>query len=225
MKTLLSSNKLLFFIIIVHLILFLLPQFSQQSIFEKEKKPIIVRTTVITPSSKKIEQTTLIAASPPPNIKKTSLPPKPTKQAPPKKEKKNTPAKKNPSSQPKQQILTQIQKNLGKIDTNPSVNLATLKDPPKPLRLESLHSQPQTEKEIDLTSCFTFFQESLELPDKGEVKVRMNLLPNGKICQIQIISTESEANAQYVTQILPTLTLKSHWNKTISLTVTFKGSP
>ncbi len=124
--------------------------------------------------------------------------------------------------QSKQELISQIQKKLGKIDTSPSVNLSTIKDPPKPLQLNSV--QRIEEEEIDLTSCFTFFQESLELPDKGEVKVRMNLLPNGKIEQVQILASESMANAKYVAEILPSLTLKSNWDKTISLTVTFRGN-
>lgn len=214
MKRFTSSQKLFFTIVTLHLLLFFFPQFSPLPKEKMEKRAIVVHTKLISNSAIHTETAPIKKAAPPPVQKKAPPPAKKEKviaKAPPKVKK---------TAPPEQPLLSKLKKNIGKIDTNPQVNLSTLKDPPKPLQMSSL----QPEEEVDLTSCFTFFQESLELPDQGEVKVRMTLHPNGKIDQIQILSADSEANARYVIETLPTLTLKSYSDKTISFTVIFKGN-
>jgi len=75
-----------------------------------------------------------------------------------------------------------------------------------------------TEPGIQLIS---FLRRSLRLPTEGAVKVRLTILANGKIEDVEIISTESEQNSHYLVEQMRKLTLPFMGRKSQTLVIAF----
>jgi colicin import membrane protein len=60
-------------------------------------------------------------------------------------------------------------------------------------------------------------KRALRLPDLGQVKIKLTLSRSGKVLQVQILSSESEKNKQYIERTIPSLVFPSFGTNFIEL--------
>jgi len=126
------------------------------------------------------------APSPPPKKKSGTKPQKkpPKKEPPSPKKKELIPKKETPPS--KEETLVSLPKQ-SKVETLPS----PLKEDPQMLEYGGV--------------LISFFQESLDLPDFGEVMMKIEIDGKGKIVSSEVMKTESSANEEFLKNRLPEL--------------------
>lgn len=215
-------KKITLWVLFIHLAALIWMSLSFQS--KSSKKPIVVKT--ITMPSPTIQTTTAAAA--PKNLPSekavASLPlaqPQPIKKAPPKK---TVPAKavKKPAAKPVekkkanapapkvQSLLQSIEESLDKIDQpkvrKKTAQTANLPDKKKRLKIDDLdsssaigYSDNYQDQLIDL------LQSGLDLPDYGDVKLKLTLKKDGTIMELTIIEAQSQKNRSYLEKNLKTV--------------------
>jgi hypothetical protein len=130
--------------------------------------------------------------------KSSPLPPK--KKAPPA-EKKNTAALSLLQKIDQDLTKPQVSKN----ETAPSNELSI------PASISKLHiEKPESEKtsleDIRYSDLLIqYLENTLELPEKGEVKMRLELQADGQLLSLEILKAESKKNSEYLKNTLPAL--------------------
>lgn len=215
-------KKIVTWVIFIHLAALIWLSFSFES--KPLKKPIVVKT--MTMPSPTIQTTTASAELKESRSEKVaaSLPPakpQPIKKALPKK---TVPAKvaKKPVVKPAekkkvnapapkvQSLLQSIEESLDKID-QPKVRKKTAQTADLPVKKKRLkiddldsssaigYSDNYQDQLIDL------LQSGLDLPDYGEVKLKLTLKKDGTIMELTIIEAQSQKNRSYLEKNLKTV--------------------
>lgn len=195
------------------------------------------------PSAKPISNPKKISTpSPSPKKTKTSTPKKtvskkPTTQSPP--SKKSTSSSKQV---PTDQMLSMMKKSLEHIE-NASKNVGGTSKKSKGTSsgsnsssfkgIESLGSEHLSMAEVIATyqeELVIYLKHLLELPEMGEVKLRLTLTKNGKVASLNILSCSSTKNRSYAETKIPTLSfppfgerLKGESQHTFSVTLKGEG--
>ena len=183
MKPISQTSKIWLTVAFIHLFgLFFLSSSSTK--IKSPPKKLVVVTKVFTP--KIVTPTPVI-----PNLvtkieKKAPLPPPkkvtPVKKAP-------LPQKPKPTQKTSKQVLKKIDQRLSK----------PLPAPPPKI------AEPALPSYID--SACQIFTDTLFLPEKGGVKLTLTILPTGRIGKIELETSASQKNLDYLMTILPTLIL------------------
>lgn len=192
-------SKIFVWVLGIHLFLLLALALVLRPV--RSEKKMIVRNFspahVETPSIK-------IPSPPAPSSPPKSAPaPKPTpKPAPP------PPAKKKPAPTPKPKPQKPLP-SLPKLEPSPpSSNISSKPlSVPAPIALSSGSEKeaPVLEKISYSDLLVLYLEETLELPEKGEVKIRLFLHEEGKLLSLEILQAESKKNLDYLKNTLPAL--------------------
>lgn len=142
--------------------------------------------------------------------------PKPTPaKTPPKKEvaKKTPPTKSTSktttqSSSQKQKVLSMMQKSLDQINRTSSKLGSSPKGGSMRPAIETLASEGLTLSASEMNyqeKLISYLKYLLELPETGEVKMRLTLKNDGHVASVTILSSTSDKNKKYIEKTLPTL--------------------
>lgn len=155
-----------------------------------------------------------IAAPPQRATVKPSIQKAPTTAKAPIKKKPNPLPKKTPPSTPTpkptvknktstlEKSLKEIKESIAKIEEEH----AKMKDNPKWAATEKhIFTEDTTEQATYPASLAIYLKSAIQLPDVGEVKIKLTLYPNGHVKEVHILSAESQANRKRIESILPTL--------------------
>jgi len=157
------------------------------------KKRIAVRTIEVQPE-KKVVTKTVVARSAVKNPKKA------VKKAPAKKVVKKTVPKK------KQELYSKLEKQINTlskpIKKEDSGKITVL---PKTLTPKSTEKAPEELHAAYLEEVLSLLYESLELPEVGSVKAKVELGKEGTFLSITIVTSQSAKNAAYLQNHLPQL--------------------
>jgi len=197
------------------------------------KKPLVINTikklfapkekqiaAASTPAPKK-QQT--IKATPSKPAEKKQETPKPQKKEevkrPPIVDKKIVPVKKNPKKQEReesvisQEILQEIEESIAKIEGK-SDKLYKGRKLKVPTALPSLEiDRPQKADLVEEASSdlgygdtlVAYLRTYLQLPEFGEVKIKLTLRNDGSVAKVVVLKTESERNRKHLEAHLPTI--------------------
>ena len=148
---------------------------------------------IIPKLSHKIKVQTVIHVPPAPIL--TSAPKPPPKAPPPKPKaaaKIATPAPPKPAPVPK------------KILAKPPDKPKPIPDivPPTPIKRLNIESEPDPGA---LAQLIAVMQETLALPEVGEVKIELTITSEGKVKELKVLSSHSELNRHYLETHLPEL--------------------
>jgi hypothetical protein len=190
---------------------------------EKPKSKIIVRTISFPP--KVITQAVSVA----PKVKKES--PKTAAKAPigtPKPKEKVLTQVKTKEKSIESSLIQEIEKDLADLEKKPtSVHKSSLS---LPKEIVAPHVKEETEEchagygEI----LVSYLQNSLELPEMGEVKIDLEIDSLGHVVHFEIIEAKNKKNSDFLKKRLPELTLPCFNNdrksdETAKFTITFKN--
>lgn len=119
-----------------------------------------------------------------------------------------------------QELLTKAQQNVAKVGENrnkidsskvPSLGNTDIPKLLENLQIDSLSVGPSALTQLN-TKEASYWDEiaqrlrlGLRLPDYGEVKIKLIILRSGKVDSVQIVSSESVKNKQYIERTVPTL--------------------
>jgi hypothetical protein len=183
----------------------------------RPKQPILVRTTelVVAPQKK------VVAPAPAkPKVKPTAAP------APvPKKEKAKVEPKKKPDPAP---LVDEIVKNLDAF-TAPEKKVTPKKELVIPQKMESKIDAKIEAQSADYGEFLVaYLQSTLDLPEMGEVKAKLQIDCFGKLLDFEILSAKSRKNGDFLKNRLPELTFPCFndfgiKNSQVTLTITFRN--
>lgn len=163
-------------------------------------RPIAVRT--ISPPQPSIQTAKREEKPKPvPPVKKETAANKP-KTAPPKQA---AAAKKQSAAAPKQPILKEIGESLETLSEKPKLKPRTALNLP-----EKIETKTEPSKTIDDPNygefLIAFLQNTLDLPEYGEVKAQIEIDRFGQLVSCKILQTKSSKNAEFIKNQLPELT-------------------
>ncbi len=186
-----------------------------------ECKKITVHTIILeTPT--KAAPTAISAAAPKPKI---SIP------APPKQSTVKTESKKQPaqtaSTSPQHQnsptqdhLISEIEKNLKSLAASaPVVKKSNIAIP----TFKTPQLQTQSTEHFAVEQIATLLQETLELPEFGEVKISLSINRFGILEKLEILDVKSEKNAEFLKKRLPELQFPC-LNESTTLTIVFSNA-
>lgn len=118
--------------------------------------------------------------------------------------------------QSKDALLALLEDSLHSLEKAPLAKSA----PTKAKKIGPLKSELPAEIPYEelLTS---FLQNHMRFPEKGDVKVKISVGPEGKIALLEIVKASSKINEKYVVETLPTLLLPTPPIKTANLHTLF----
>jgi colicin import membrane protein len=134
--------------------------------------------------------------------------------------------KKPPPSDKQKESMEKAKESIGKIQKN-QAKISAMKPTGTysdkkldPVRFEAIDSASDTEaKEQGFSQEVGYSDELagrlkllLRLPEYGEVKIALILDRSGKVSEVKIVSSASEANKNHVKKVLPTLTFPGFGN-------------
>ncbi len=205
-------KRISYYVVGVHIFIFLWMALWMPA-KKVQKQPLQVRTVIQAPELKKTAATTqMVSASKP---KPTLQKPKPKKVATKKKAPikrvpvKSTPAKARPVKKKPaipDNLMQELQESIAKIEKN-----SHKESPKKTLQAPKRISDLKVDQEISgEESVFTAalvqrLQSTLDLPEKGAVKVELTLKSDGTFAQMRVLESKSERNQKFLEQELPTL--------------------
>ncbi len=160
---------------------------------QKEKKPLNVRTVVVkAPEPKPAPPAPRPTPPTPPAPKTKRVAPVKRKAPPP------PPPKKRAPTVP-QNLVNDLRKSLDKIDAKPQKVLTNraLKAPERiaTLKVDEVASEDASRYVTELVECL---QTTLQLPDKGSVRLKLTLSNEGKFLGIEILESESDQNRKFL---------------------------
>lgn len=206
-----------------------------QPIQPKPRKPVAVHTYTLQEEVPKVAQPKSLAAPPPPPAPKPK-PVEPPKQKPvakakpqPKPEAKPKPASQNKTlPQPKQDIRREelarmMQQSLASLKSAP----AEAKAAPEIQQIGALSCEALTFEAAYQDRLAAFLQNTLTLPERGDVKLSLTVNRSGGVKEVTVKSAASERNQKYVEETVPSLLLppfeknfKGESTHTFSVTLT-----
>ncbi len=136
---------------------------------------------------------------------------------------KKTPTKKpTPTTQKNKKTVKTVRGKLDKNVATIKAKSAPQKHKPPSLSTSKEQGIEGKEKHSYLQQISSSLKEWLTLPEKGVVKLTITVQANGKIVNIELLSSESEKNLHYLKTVLPGIKLPSfEENKEITFTITF----
>lgn len=175
--------------------------------FFRPKQKIKVNTVVLSPPPPPATKVVAVVA-PRPKPKAPAANPPP---APQKKVVRKTVAKPTPKQDEAKRLLTQIEKSLDALETQktpPKIAFDTPKTIEK-LQIDQIPDNKPSYSELLMASL----QETLILPEIGEVKIKLTLKETGELLSLEVIHSSSEKNRLYLEselarQIFPPLNHK-----------------
>ena len=229
-------KKVISIVISSHLIFIMLLLFNSHKIPSPRNKHIAVRTVRPISPTKKIVASAPASKSmpspkPPPkpvgNNKPATKQPAPTKtpastKKPPTPQKPAIQEKGKPQKKPEpsQEIWSEIDQALAKIEKKsyptPKESLAL----PKPfVYIEDSLGGFGAESEV--SHLMSFLHDTLNLPEVGEVKIELTVRKNGTVGKVVILNAESKKNRDYLQKHLPLLQLPMNFNEEKKWVITF----
>lgn len=134
---------------------------------------------------------------------------------------------KKPKKEKTEQLVKEMRKQIASIEEEKVLEPKKSIDLPKEVVLEKKEEtffyDPDYKEKLLL-----YLQESLILPEKGDVLVDLTLSKYGRVIRFEILSAESEKNAEHLKNNLPELYLpcfndESRSYESVQYTVTFKS--
>lgn len=214
-----------------HFCFLVFTQFSSTKRLKPSQKPLVVKT--ITPSSAAPREKKAVsapaksapkaaAAVAPKPVAKPAAPKKPAEQpaaqdkkAPPIADKKLAKEKNPPTKKPAEEkrgkmshkLLEELEESLAKLDAKPEKKSQAQSNRNLPKPIGSLRSASEDASEISdyQSSLAAYLQQSLNLPEYGEVKIQITLNQNGSVAKLVVLKTESEKNRKHLETSLPHL--------------------
>lgn len=184
----------------------------------KPPKPMIVRTVAAyqkpktEPIRKELpKKAATVAASPPPakSIKKSA----PTKPKPAQPVAKALP----------NHLLTEIAQSLETLSTEAKASSQVSLQIPSPIQAKAeLSSSLKTDPSY-AEALIAYLQTALDLPEYGEVKVKIEINRFGLLAGLEILETKSKKNGEFLKNRLPELTFPCLNGETQSFTITFRN--
>ncbi len=213
-------------VFIGHLIILCFLFFSLKKNYSFKKGQMVVKS-LSSPHETKIKKPPSSSSkTPPPSKKPSSTPPHPHKQNPSSKKKEPPPKNPVPTAPPPQHIppkpnkkkptpsqaeilLQQLEagfKNAEKIEEEFNVK-ETIFIPPRitPFSEARITTNSPIEEDQFSNQLIDFLEDNLELPEKGEIKMRIVLSNEGKLLSLEILEAESSKNLHYLKNTLPAL--------------------
>jgi outer membrane biosynthesis protein TonB len=192
----------------------------------KDQK-LVVKTVKLHPPPKSMNEEKILAIAPPPSqkVSQPAPPPPPKKKVqkkkPPKPVEKPKPKKKEKVKQPtvddkRKKLLKQAQETLAKIDQrSDKIEANPTKATKVPKRIDTLSFVGVKSSDTSESSSESAYRSELanhlraqlQLPEMGNVEVKLIVNQQGIVEKIVIISSENERNADYITKSLPSLKL------------------
>ena len=105
----------------------------------------------------------------------------------------------------KRKVLEELKEVLSKIETEPPPPSTVLL--PKPIHTLSIDSRDTNEETDYSISLAHSLKEGLELPEIGEVKLRLTVSQRGRVLKVDILSAASIKNRRYLEFNLPNIPL------------------
>jgi hypothetical protein len=102
---------------------------------------------------------------------------------------------------PKPTPAPPIQKKVAAKKVEPPKPLPDL-IPPAPIQKLNIESEPDP---TILANLIAIMQETLSLPEVGEVKIELTITAEGKVKELKVLSSHSDLNRQYLETHLPEL--------------------
>ena len=168
------------------------------------RRPIAVRTIPYAPPKPVAAETSVHVKPAPKKVEKAAIKPKI--------------APKNPTSDA---ALKQIAKSLDALAVKPApIVKQELAIPQMQLTLEHL---PEEEVVAASEQIACFLQETLQLPDYGEVKAHLVINRFGRLETLEILEAKSAKNEQFLKNRLPELQFPC-LNESASLTIVFRNA-
>ncbi len=165
-------------------------------------RPMVVKTIAPyappnTPPKQRAAQTAAPSQSPPAPVKKT-LPPK-----------SKEPLASKPKPAPKKVAKPDLFQEMSEsFDAIAAPKKSTKKTPPLPLPFKPVPKEERQEEEsfpLDVGYAeflIAYLQNTLNLPEYGEVKMEIEIDQDGKLISSRILSSKSEKNAQFLSEEL-----------------------
>lgn len=212
-------------VIFLHLaILFALLSHHLVTLEWRSPKPMLIRTVVAAKPAPVLTTT-------PSGSKKTAAPISTPTPSSPKKSKTTTSNKTTKNTAPAAATTTtwkEIAESLNSITAEPKKALPALNVPTKaashtPLPEETAYAEDPSYGEY----LITFLQNTLELPEYGEVKIKIEIDSFGQLVDCQILESKNPKNASFLKESLPSLHFPipqlGPFESTKMLDITFKN--
>lgn len=176
----------------------------------KTPRPLVVKTVTLDPSNpKKVPSTQKAPNSVKSAVKKPSTSTKERKKAA------------LPSKQPTQEfeiscsILKQLEESIAKIEQkyDKQCKSNTIVTASLPFKVAADFVQEEQTLPNYTASLIKELTQALQLPEYGEVKVKLTINPMGKIIELLVLQTESTANKLYLEKHLPDIVLPKYHEK------------
>jgi hypothetical protein len=200
LKALSPQAKIWLGVVGVHLFLVLFLLFTSYS--PHKKQPLEIRTQKIAATSR--------TPTPPPKKEAKSLPKQtaPSTKAPAKKIAEKKPSKSSTTPPKTQapsndQILEDLAKALDEVISSKSEVEASTLSLPALIHPKDVNLMPEVQ--LYEKTIVEILSQSLDLPEFGEVLVRLEIRSNGKPSKIEILQTKSEKNSDFLKNQLPHL--------------------
>ncbi len=178
--------------------------FSQKKSEKQIHKKLVVNQYIVKPVTAKIQappslpsakkKTTPLAPSPAKTpIKKTTLPPVKSQTSP------------QVQSALTQKLMLELEESIAKIEgCHDKVDTSLqLKTPHAIDTLKTTRLEQNTTNEDYMGTLVLCLRQSLNLPDFGEVTIRLTLRQDGSVQQLDVLKAESENNRRYLETHLP----------------------
>jgi type IV secretory pathway VirB10-like protein len=209
--------KIFVWVFALHVAFLIFFSFSLKSKNPKERRIVVKNITyaeepIFKPQSIKTQPvaSTPIKKKPDPAPKKVEPKPAPVKKKPPPPAPPKKPTAEEKPNSLALSLLQKIDQDLTqkasiKPENLPSQTLAVPSNIAK-LHIEKAEAEKSTIDDIRYSDVLIQFLEStLELPEKGEVKMRLEIQSDGLLLSLEILKAESKKNAEYLKNTLPAL--------------------
>lgn len=212
-RSLSKGKQIAFSVVALHLFFLCLLFIHHAASFQTSpKKSIAVRTVpfalkpTLTPQAK---EKTVASIKPPPPAPKAVKSPKAAPSSPKKTAEPKQVASKKPALPPPS-IFEEIAKGLERIESEPTKEKTSEElTVPKALLIEKQKGPALQESRFLDTSyqeiLASFLKSALELPEKGEVKLLLELRQDGSVKNLEILEAKSKKNGEFLKKRLPEL--------------------
>jgi hypothetical protein len=172
---------------------------------------------------KKMMVNTVVLAAPPKVTITPASAPAPTSSPPKKPVAKQQAKKQSPPTAPvkkiEQALLQEIEQSLGSLSKiDPSPKKSNIVVPTLTLQL-----QEQKEEYTGRDIIASILQSELELPEYGEVKIKLLIGKSGTLDDLEILEARSQKNAEFLKKRLPELSFPC-LNEVTTLTIVFSNA-
>ncbi len=213
----LKKRRITFLVIVVHFFVLFFLSFLERSknLFKKIPKEIVVNTIKLEKPNKlekpKILYSKSVKVKKIPKVKKRKILEKPKKRKiiqKPKKIKKIVSKRSESKKKFSLKLIKEIEKGIEKFELSaaPKLKNSPLKIPKSfSLDIEKENNIKNDKRESFQKVLIEHLKKNLHLPEYGEVRLKFTLLSDGSFKDIEVISSKSKKNEEYLKNRLPTL--------------------